>query len=471
MTGTRTPNRTRHAQPDSRDAVSHGAPPAAGLTRWSAASPDVRFAVLAGLVLGLALVVRVGYVLHTSNYVPLVDAGSYNLLGVGLAKGHDWVYGSSAYIAPGFPFFLGGVYTVIGLPLGHWTDVRIVQAVIATGTVALIGVLGLQLIGRRVALVAMTIAAVYVPLVLVGDALITESLFVPLVLAATNCALRSRVTEGRRYRWIIAAGVFAGLASLTRGNGLVLAPALACVVWTSRPRWSRRALAAPVTLVIVTALTISPWTIRNAIADHQFVPVTTEAGLTLAGTYNQLSARTRYIWQLRYSDPSYLAIKQNKRLNDAQRDTQLISAVGTYVSHHPLAVPEAMFWNTLRLLDLQGRRVSRMTARTDTRATAGWADLAVVVFWVVAALAIIGLFTRGVRAVPRVVWLVPLFLYLSVAPVTTGTPRFRAALDPFVILVAAAAIASVAEVVRERRVARRRRWQPPLPAPDTLPAR
>jgi hypothetical protein len=45
------------------------------------------------------------------------------------------------------------------------------------------------------------------------------------------------------------------------------------------------------------ALTIMPWTIRNANAQHAFVPVTTELGATLSGTYNDYSATKRFIWE------------------------------------------------------------------------------------------------------------------------------------------------------------------------------
>jgi len=85
-----------------------------------------------------------------------------------------------------------------------------------------------------------------------------------------------------------------------------------------------------------------------------------------------------------------------------------------------------------------------MTAYADTFATAGIADVGVVSFWIVAALAIVGAFTRTAKRVPRSLWLVPLILWASVAPITTGTPRFRSAIDPFVILLAAFAIHAIA---------------------------
>jgi hypothetical protein len=71
-------------------------------------------------------------------------------------------------------------------------------------------------------------------------------------------------------------------------------------------------------------------------------------------------------------------------------------------------------------------------------------------FWVVGLLAIGGLFTRAVRRVPFSLWLVPLLVWLSEAPITTGTPRFRAALDPFFILLAACAVEVVLSAVWHR---------------------
>jgi hypothetical protein len=134
-----------------------------------------------------------------------------------------------------------------------------------------------------------------------------------------------------------------------------------------------------------------------------------------------------------------------------------------YILHHPQSLPEAMFWNTMRLFDLQGRRVSRMTAATDEEASARWADYGVVVFWIFGALAIAGIVFGAARGMPRALWVVPLILWLSIAPVTTGTPRFRAALDPFVIFVAALAVQQLAP--RAVGVWRGRRGRRPAATP------
>jgi 4-amino-4-deoxy-L-arabinose transferase-like glycosyltransferase len=307
---------------------------------------------------------------------------------------------------------------------------------------------------------------VYVPLVLVGTSLMTEALFVPWVLGATCCALHAR-GAAHRYRWVVAAGFLTGLAALTRGNGLIVGIALAVVVWTVRPRWSWRAAAAPALLLAVMALTVSPWTIRNAIAQHAFVPVTTEVGTTLSGTYNDVAAKHHFIWVIG-GYHNYHAIKNNFHVSEATRNSRLVRAVFHYLGQHPTYVLQATFWNTVRLFDLQGSFVWRRSARTDTDATALFADLGVYCFWAVGLLAIGGLFTRAVRRVPLSLWSVPLLIWLSEAPITTGTPRFRAALDPFFILLASFAVEAVLSFVSQRvarpRVASDRVEDMPAPA-------
>ena len=148
--------------------------------------------------------------------------------------------------------------------------------------VALIGLLGVHLWNRRVGLIAMAIAAVYVPWITLGGSLMSEPLFVLLMLGGLLLASKGPAN------FAVAAGV-AGLAVLTRANGLILFVPLALdrvgtapVGRSARPPcWSRWRCS-----------TVAPWTVRNAVELHAFVPVTTQFGTALAGTYND-EARDR----------------------------------------------------------------------------------------------------------------------------------------------------------------------------------
>ena len=46
----------------------------------------------------------------------------------------------------------------------------------------------------------------------------------------------------------------------------------------------------------------------------------------------------------------------------------------------------------------------------------------------------IGAFDKRARAAPLWLWTVPLLMYLSVVFLVVETPRYRTALDPFIVL-------------------------------------
>ena len=119
------------------------------------------------------------------------------------------------------------------------------------------------------------------PLILVGGSLMSETLFVALVLGSVLAALRSG-TAGRPVAWAAGAGVLIGLATLTRPTALVLAIPLGVAVAGRSPRRPAAALV----LVVAMALTIAPWTVRNAVQMHAFIPVSDFTGSWVAGTYN-----------------------------------------------------------------------------------------------------------------------------------------------------------------------------------------
>ena len=61
-------------------------------------------------------------------------------------------------------------------------------------------------------------------------------------------------------------------------------------------------------------------------------------------------------------------------------------------------------------------------------------------FWVFALLAVVGATTRRARAAPLWLWAVPLLMYLGVVFLVVETPRYRMAIDPFIVLLAALAL-------------------------------
>ena len=416
------------------------------------------------LLLAAALLIRLGFVHATPGYQPVDDARDYDGHAVSIAQGDGFsdelaYHRPTAFRPPAYPYLLGAVYRLAGVERAATPrrvhTARIAQAAIGTVAVGLTGLLAAQLWGPAVALVALALAAVYVPLITMSGVVMSEPLSVVFMLGSLMAALRHRRSP-HRYRWALLAGLLGGVAILTRANNMILLLPLAFAVW-DRPRRSWRALGPPAALLVVAALAVTPWTIRNAVKLHAFVPVSTQLGSALAGTYND-AARTDPehpgSWRHLRNVPDYADLYRTvARTNEAVLERKLRHRAIRYAVAHPLYVAQVAFWTTVRGLDLDGLDWSRHTAST-VGVDASWADAGVYCFWAFALLALAGALTPLARRVPGLVWAFPALMYLSVVFLVIETPRYRTPLDPFIVLLAALALVTAGRCLGRRRAGR-----------------
>jgi len=419
------------------------------------------FGVAAAVILAAAFAIRLAYVDATPGMKLVHDAVDYDNHAVSIATvGHfsdSLAYGrKTAFRPPGYPYALAAVYKVAGVArAGEPRRVAVargMQVVIGTVLVAMIGVIAAQLWGAVAALVSMGLAAVYVPLVTMSGTVMCEPLFDVFMLGSLSAAIAHRRSV-HRYRWGLLAGLLAGLAILTRANALILLLPLAFAVWDRRPRWSLPALAPPAVLVLVAVLAVAPWTIRNARNLHAFVPVTTQLGSALAGTYNDEArhdTENPASWRSLRRVPSYADIfSRVGQTNEAVLEKRLRRRAERYALDHPAYVAEVAFWTTRRGLELGGLDWSRHTASTVS-IDATWAIRGVVCFWLFALLAVAGAFTRAARRTPWFVWAFPALMYLSVMFLVIETPRYRTPIDPFIVMLAALALVAAGRRLQRR---------------------
>lgn len=415
------------------------------------------------LLLTVALVLRLALVAATFDTPLTLDAADFSGHGLSIAQGHGYppsnrapAGGASAFRPPGYPVFLAAVYAAVGEEASPIA--RMVQALVGAIAAGLVGLIAGRLWGRRVGVVALGIAAFAPSLVVLGTAPVSEGLFVALVLGAVATALQARRSP-RPLRWALATGVLVGLGELTRTNAAVLLIPLGLAVWDVRPRWRARALLRPAVVVVAAALTVVPWTIRNALVFHAFVPVSTQVGYTLAGTYNResrMDTRWPAVWKEAEhgASPEYAAIvdrAKRERWDERRLGDRLQEAALRDIGHAPAYVLEAGWWNTVRMLHLGELDFAVANLRdTDVPAIPAWLEIGG--FYVLGVLALGGTATRRARQAPVWLWLVPLAVGTTVF--VTGFIRFRAGIDPFLVMLAALAVVSVAER-RAQRTARR----------------
>ncbi len=184
--------------------------------------------------------------------------------------GLDRVY---AFRSPLFPFLWGCVYNLTG---GAYAPIRCAHAILGAATCVLAYLAGRELLRHRSAsLIGGLLCAVYPPLIWHSVHLMTEPLYIFLVALCMYALFR--YGSGRRLRWLVVAGLAAGLGTLTRSVLIGFVPFMALWIWWVRGRRGRGLRDAGLLCGIVLAAML-PWIIRNALVLGAFVPTTTDAG-------------------------------------------------------------------------------------------------------------------------------------------------------------------------------------------------
>lgn len=402
------------------------------------------------LIGAAALGVRVGVVLST-QVVLQNDSADYQRLGASLAAGHGFGVshfapggGPTALRPPLYPLFLGALYRLVGT---HVTAARLAGAVLGAVTVVLVVATAWSLWGRAVAMTAGVVAALLPSLVLASTSVMSEAIAVPLELSAMALALayRRRPHVGRA----LATGAVLGAVVLTRPSLAVLVLPIALLL--ADRRHLRRAVTAVGAVVVAGTLVVAPWVVRDRVVMHAWVPVTTQSGYVLSGTYNATAAADRTFpaaWRPATLDPAMKRVfTADPRAGEVRIDGALESAARRYLGGHPSYLATVAFENTRRLFDLGPLSWTRGATASEYGFPARWGDAEAAGALAVLAAALAGVaLRRGRRAPAGWVW-APVVLWVSTV-VLQAVPRFRAVIDPF--LVQFAAVAAVAALGRLR---------------------
>lgn len=419
-----------------------------------------RTRLVLGLVLAVALVVRVAVVLASPDYAPVHDSSDYVRHAVSIANGDGYPQSvftaapsESAFRPPVYPYVLGAVQWVFG---EVETAGRLAGALFGVLAVLLVFLIARSLWDERTALVAAAVAALFPGLFLLSGALNTEPAYLVIELAAVLFALRARAGGGD-LRWAAAAGACCGLAALTRSNGLLLLIPVAFGVIAARPRLSRAGLAAPAVAVAVAALVVVPWAVRNSLAFDRVVGINAQTGFALAGIYNE-EAYERDGYRASWTPPEftdrYAPLYERRDLDELELDAELRSEAVDWALDHPRYVLEATALNAIRILEFgkehplgyASNRSQLALDRTEARIERGSFYLLLLV-----ALAGVVWMYRGPRErrPPLFIWVVPLLTVAVALPVISST-RYRTVAYPFLALAAAPALVAGLDRVRAR---------------------
>jgi 4-amino-4-deoxy-L-arabinose transferase-like glycosyltransferase len=328
---------------------------------------------------------------------------------------------ASALHPPLYPLLLGGLselgarsalaHRMLGLPLG-------------AATIVLVGLLGRRAGGPRVALVAAGLCAVYPVMIATDGALMSETLYGPLVagtlLGAWSLLERPRV-------WVAAVtGVVLGLAALTRAEALLLLPLL---VWPVAVRggagWPARAAVATAACVLV----IAPWTVRNLAVFDRFVGISTNDSTVVAGANCPLTygGENLGLWDIRCIS--------DRRFDDESVQAEAWRSEGLeYARDHAGRLPVVVAIRVLRMWDLwQPRRMVVLAEGRHLRVT----QAGVAAWFLLLPFAVAGAVALRRAGRPWLLLLAPAAMVCVSAVLGYGMPRLRHAAEPSVLVLAA----------------------------------
>ena len=276
---------------------------------------------LLGILL-LAVAFR-AYGVWSHPAVPVGDADDYHQLATRLVEGRGYVNAAdmpTAWRPPAYPVFLAGVYKIGGVSVLKAT---IVQVILGGLTVLMLTVLGAMILGWPRALIAGVIAAVYPAFVWLPRLLLSENLSLFLMLVSLSAIILYLRTS--RIIWIVVFGVLCALNSLVRGGNLFLPMVVALGLLLLHWRNWKQLVAPLLAMTVAFIVTLLPWTIRNYRVFHHVIPIATQDGLTLYGSYWPPERNSRLIWGTLPGD-------EDPAIRTAEQTGDEVSA-STYLNH------------------------------------------------------------------------------------------------------------------------------------------
>ena len=385
-----------------------------------------------------ALAARLAWLWLEPRCQPSGDEPSWIAMASGhmarLHKGLDPFRNGLLFYPPVYPYFLGVCFRLTR----SLTAVLAAQAVVGALLVPAVGRLGAQLFDRRVGLVAATVTAFYPELVWFSTHFWSETLLLTLLWWGVERLLRADAPGGGA-RTAFGAGALCALATLTREPVLYLLPIAAAWLAWRRPGGLRRAGA----FAAAAALVILPWTARNWVVFHAFVPVSTMGSFSL--------------WQGN-STLTHLQVYQALSGHDPVEQDRIArrkawQAIGR---RQPLWILEKVESEMPEFWKVGSEALDQLVGRGSCGPLSRRAVMSLELLLGIPYLALAGGFLLGLVRAPasRGFWLVLLVLggYNAVHVVALATPRFRLPVLPAVILTACATVGSRLEPLDARRL-------------------
>ncbi len=290
---------------------------------------DLQYKKLLLLFAFVGLVLRIVFVVATPQIgsPEAMDSGTYHSIAVNLIEGRGYSedgVNPSIFVAPFFPFFLAFLYKLFGV---HPMLAEVVQCFFNVGIALLTFLIANRFFSSIVAFIAFVIVLFLPDLFVLPTFLYTETVFIFLFMLLIWTTLRA--IDRPSFKRIFIAAFVCGLATLTRGVTMLF-PVVFFLALLPKFGFLKSVRLAAV-FALFFALSVLPWTVRNYVTFHAFVPIAVGTG-DVFWTGNYLPFDGKY----NYEKTMQLMDEMTEGLNQIERDKRLMQEAKKNIAAAPL---------------------------------------------------------------------------------------------------------------------------------------
>ena len=409
----------------------------------------VRRPVLALIV--VAVLVRLAAAWSANGVgLEVVDERHYATLAGNLTDGVGFAWGPgepTSIRPPLYPAFVAAIWGAVGEK--NLQAVRWVQVVVSLFSVWLVYLIGCQWFDRRSALLAAAGMAIYPSLLFAGVLILTETVFVVLLLLFIWCC--GRLEERPSLSMAFAAGLALGLSALARSvmwPFILLVPAMA---WFGLRSGRSARVQVIVALVVGYAAVVGPWAVRNTLLQGTSTVVDTMGGLNLLMGNYEHTPEDRMWDAVSLTGDQYWSATLPKLAPDGRRWTEGTKEkwaqrqAVAYMLEHP---GTTLRRSLLKFADFWGLErdfiagFQRGYYQAPTWFVAVGAAFITLAYIATAILAVVGIFMSPPDRRAHVFLLTVILFICGVHTIVFGHSRYHLPLIPILLLYAAAAVTS-----------------------------
>lgn len=334
-----------------------------------------------------------------------------------------------------YPFFLSIIYFIFG---HHQLPVFILQTILNSVAICILYLLAAKAFQQeKVGILSALIACFHPILLFMPSLMMTEALIVPLIIFTFYFYYVAYDTG--ELKWYAACGFLFALASLTREVVFLFFPILVIIEFfrLRKHMGNHKAVIRSGILLAIIFLTISPWTIRNYLVFHRFLPLSTKIGVNL-WMYNNPSQPIG--WDMESKGAKMYTFPDS--MNEVDRDRFYLRLSLDYMINNPGRVISNLPWKFLRSINPSLGTAKNLYARL-------FAGLYIAPMMLFSVLGLIFMRHRFNRL--YILYLLLIYWFIIMIGSAPG-PRYRLCVEWILISFAGACCTYLYEIYRNRNV-------------------